>query len=213
MTHYYEKRSDVRIVYKSPIMVEDINSDKIYRGRMVNYSRKGLYFEINLPLESLTEVHIQMEISPQASSPIDFKDRCRAAIMWHRKLEDSLYNYGYGVRLISGSDKENLQSRAATDTKISSEDLRRHPRRPYRKKVLFTSQNQYYEGLTNNISNGGVFIETKDELSLGQIIKLVIPGTKIDNGVMLKGEVIHINSDGAGVKFKSLLKKGKPLKK
>jgi len=126
--------------------------------------------------------------------------------------EDSLCNHGYGVKYISGSDKENLQSSGLKDTKNTSEDLRRHPRRSYQKAVLFTSQNEYYEGLTNNISNGGVFIETSDTFSVGQIIKLVIPGTKIDKGVMLKGEVVHVKPKGVGVKFKSLLNKGKPLK-
>ena len=77
--------------------------------------------------------------------------------------------------------------------------------------MLFTSQNQYYEGLSNNISNRGIYIETNDKLSVGQIIKLVIPGTKIDKGVMLKGEVIHVKPKGVGVKFTGILNKGKPL--
>ena len=92
------------------------------------------------------------------------------------------------------------------DTKNYDEELRRHPRRSYPKTVFFTSQSQYYEGLANNISKGGIFIETKDKFSVGQIIKLVIPGTKIDKGVMLKGEVVRFDQAGVGVKFKSILK-------
>ena len=207
MVNYYEKRDDARIVYKSPITVEDIKAGKAYRARMVNYSKNGLYFETNRLLDSVTEIYIEMEKSPQASSSFDLKERYRAEIIWHKKLEDSLYKHGYGVKYISGSEKENLQSRGLKDTKNHSEDSRRHPRRSYRKTVLFTSQNQYYEGLTNNISNGGIFIETNDTLSVGQIIKLVIPGTKIDKGVMLKGEVIHIKPKGVGVKFKGILNK------
>ena len=213
MGHYYEKRDDARIVYKSPITVEDLKAGKTYRARMVNYSKNGLYFETNWLLDLETQINIDMENSPKASSSFDVKERYQAEIIWHKKLENFLYNHGYGVKYISGSDKEDLQSSGLKDTKINSEDLRRHPRRSYRKTVLFTSQNQYYEGLTNNISNGGIFIETNDRLSVGQIIKLVIPGTKIDKGVMLKGEVIHVNSKGVGVKFKSLLNKGKSLER
>lgn len=44
MVHYYEKRDDARIVYKSPITVEDIKAGKAYRARMVNYSRKWVVF-------------------------------------------------------------------------------------------------------------------------------------------------------------------------
>ncbi len=211
MVNYYEKRSDPRIIHKSPIKVEDIKAGKTYRARMVNYSKNGLYFETNLPLKSVTEVSIELEDPPQESSSLDLKGRYGAEIMWHIKLEDSLYNYGYGVRFIPSSGKENLQKSELKDSKYTGEDLRKHPRQHYRKTVLFASQNQYYEGITNNISKGGVFIETNDKLSVGQIIRLVIPGTKIDNGVMLKSEVIHVKTEGVGVKFKSLLKKGRPL--
>ena len=213
MVHYYEKRSDPRIINKSPIKVEDINANKTFRGRMVNYSKNGLYFETDLPLESVTEINIEMENSPMTPSSYDLKGRYQAEIIWHKKLENSLYNYGYGAKYIYDSDKQNLQSTGFKDTETKTEDLRRHPRRSYRKTVLFTSQNQYYEGLANNISNGGIFIQTNDTLSVGQIIKLVIPGTRIDKGVMLKGEVIHVNPQGAGMKFTGLLKKGKPLQK
>ena len=105
MVNYYEKRSDPRIIHKSPIKVEDIKAGKTYRARMVNYSKNGLYFETNLPLESVTEVSIEMEDSPQESSALDLKGRYGAEIMWHMKLEDSLYNYGYGVKFIPSSGK------------------------------------------------------------------------------------------------------------
>ncbi|MBW2411583.1 MAG: PilZ domain-containing protein, partial [Deltaproteobacteria bacterium] len=61
--------------------------------------------------------------------------------------------------------------------------------------------------LIKNISRRGVFVETKGIFNAGQIIKLVIPGTSIDNGVMLKGEVIRCSATGIGVEFKSLLRK------
>jgi Tfp pilus assembly protein PilZ len=209
MVQYYEKRADVRNIYKSPITVEDLKAGKAYRARMVNYSRNGLYFETDWHLKSGAEIHIVVENSPKVPSSFDLKERYRAEIMWQTKLEDSLCNYGYGVKYISDSDIENLQRGGLKDTKNNNEELRRHPRRSYPKTVFFTSQNQYYEGLTHNISKGGIFIETKNKFSVGQIIKLVIPGTKIDKNVMLKGEIIHVNQRGVGVKFKSLLKKRK----
>lgn len=209
MVQYYEKRADVRNIHKSPITVEDLKAGKTYRARMVNYCRNGLYFETDWHLKSGAEICILMENSPKVSSSPSLKDRYRAEIMWHTKLGDSLYTYGYGVKYISDSDKKNLQRGELKDTKNDNKELRRHPRRSYPKTVFFMSQSQYYEGLANNISKGGIFIETKDKFSVGQIIKLVIPGTKIDKNVMLKGEIKHVNQTGVGVKFKSLLKKRK----
>ena len=91
-------------------------------------------------------------------------------------------------------------------------DLRRSTRKPFRRPTIYACQNRYYAGLTKNISKGGVFIETRHPLRIGQIVTLVISRTKIEKGVMLKGEVVHTNPDGFGLRFWSLLKNGKEFK-
>jgi hypothetical protein len=88
-------------------------------------------------------------------------------------------------------------------------DLRRFTRKPFRRATIFACQNRYYAGLTKNISKGGIFIETRNPLAIGQIITLVISRTKIEKGVMLKGEVVHLQHEGFGLKFLSLLKNGR----
>ena len=88
-------------------------------------------------------------------------------------------------------------------------DLRRFARKPFRRDTIFACQNRYYTGLIKNISKGGIFIETRNQLSPGKIITLVISRTKIEKGVMLKGEVVHRRPEGFGLKFLSLLKNGK----
>jgi hypothetical protein len=91
-------------------------------------------------------------------------------------------------------------------------DLRRFTRKPFRRATIFACQNRYFAGLTKNISKGGIFIETRNPFAIGQIITLVISRTKIEKGVMLKGEVVHRMPEGFGVKFLSLLKNGKEFK-
>ncbi len=88
-------------------------------------------------------------------------------------------------------------------------NLRKFPRKPFRRATIFACQNRYYAGLTQNISKGGVFIETRNRFAEGKIITLVISRTKIEKGVMLKGQVIHRNRRGFGLKFLSLIKNGK----
>ena len=88
-------------------------------------------------------------------------------------------------------------------------DLRRFTRKPFRRPTIFACQDRYYAGLTKNISKGGIFIETRNQLPPGQIMTLVISRTKIEKGVMLKGEVVHRGPEGFGLKFLSLLKNGK----
>jgi Tfp pilus assembly protein PilZ len=86
-------------------------------------------------------------------------------------------------------------------------ELRKNSRKPCAKSAYFASQNKYYKGVIKNINRGGAFIETKAKFSTGQKLKLVAPGTK--EYILLRGEIIHINQVGFGLKFKSILKKGK----
>jgi hypothetical protein len=114
-------------------------------------------------------------------------------------------SYGYGVRYTPAVDTLIPQIKILQETKIS-EDLRRYPRKHFSNSVFFTSRNGYFEGLINNISKNGVFIKTQDDFTVGQMVRIVIPGTKIDNGTMLKGEIRHQSKKGIGIQFKQLLK-------
>ena len=206
MVQYVEKRVNQRTAYKVPITVEDLEYGFIYRARMVNYSKNGVYLESDVFLNSGAEICIEIEDSPSAFSssvsPSKAPHSFRAKIKWQTYLKDHFFKFGYGVQLTSADDTQNLQN----NNLQVRQDLRKHPRRTYVKPVFFTSKNQYHKGLINNISRGGVFIETKDKFTTAEIIKLVIPGTKIDKGVMLKGEVVRFDQSGVGVKFKSILK-------
>ncbi len=95
---------------------------------------------------------------------------------------------------------------------VNAIDLRRFTRKPFRRATIYACQNRYYAGLTKNISKGGIFIDTRNPPRIGQIVTLVISRTKIEKGVMLKGEVVHRKPDGFGLRFWSLLKNGKEFK-
>jgi CheY-like chemotaxis protein len=77
--------------------------------------------------------------------------------------------------------------------------------------IDFTTQNEYYEGLTKNISRGGVFIEIRDKFNVGQSIKLVIPATESKQNILRKGEVIHHGFSGFGIKFNGAIENGRPI--
>jgi hypothetical protein len=204
MTRHLERRSDIRTNYKSPARVED-SKGIIYRARIVNYSQNGLYIETDWPLQAGTELYIEMEKSPYASSTFDSLDRRQSVILWHTKLKDSFYTYGYGIKYINDFEEKPPQISVVNETKKTAE-MRRFPRKHYSNSVFFTSQSNYFEGLIHNISKNGMFIETKDNFNEGQIVRLVIPGTKIDNGTMLKGEIKHLSRKGIGIQFKRILK-------
>ena len=67
--------------------------------------------------------------------------------------------------------------------------------------VYFAAENNIYRGMIRDVSRGGVFIESKNRLRVNQHIRLVIPGTKFDNGVMIKAQIIRQSTSGFGVRL------------
>jgi Tfp pilus assembly protein PilZ len=210
MVHYRNKRADPRNPCKLPATVEEVKDNFLYRARLVNYSNNGVFLETDVILESGTEIVVGIENSPfeapssPATSDASGGPECyRARVIWQKDIQGSIFNYGYGAHLIFEDDQIPPQAGEFR----GKPELREHPRKSYAKVALFTCGAQFYKGLIKNVGRRGVFIETKGEFNVGQIIKLVIPGTRIDNGVMLKGEIVRCDPTGIGVKFKSLLKK------
>ena len=209
MVHYAEKRANPRMSCKVPATIEELKDSFLYRARLVNYSKNGMFLETDVILEPEAEIAIGLEDSPFASreSSSDAPVCYRANVKWQKSIRGSIFNFGYGVRILSDEEKKSSPAKSSR----AKRDLRKHPRKAYSRPVYFTSENQFYKGLSRNISRHGVFVKTKGIFKEGQTIKLVIPGTKIDNGVMLKGEVIHQSQTGIGVKFKTLLRKKEAL--
>ena len=205
MNELTEKRQDLRHKHKSPVMIQNPGSGANYRGRMINFSNRGLFLETSADFAAGTEIFIGIENSPFRASTYENPDGYKAKIMWQRDIEDTFFSNGYGIKLIS---KHKLQN-AKTGKVQTDPEMRKHPRKPYHKPVYFTSQNQYFKGTIENISRGGAFIEAKGNFRVGEVIRLVIPGTKIDHGTMLKSEIVHASRGGVGVKFRRLLRQKK----
>ena len=171
---------------------------------MTNYSKDGIFIETDVGLEPGEEIYIGIEDSPRKLSPNAAKSY-RARVIWQKGLKNGIFNFGYGVIIVSSKDKNESDEIEIRDPQ-EREELRKHPRKSFSKTVYFTTQNHYYHGSISNISRGGIFIVTEDGFSVGQTINLVIPGTKIDKGVMLKAEIVHVSETGMGLAFRGVLK-------
>jgi hypothetical protein len=202
---YAENRKSARTTQKSPVFVGNLDSGDSYTARMVNYSSNGMYLETDrvIPLEQ--EIFIGIENLPPGFSA-DAPKGYRVKVIWQKKLKDSIFNYGYGVHIVSAYNIP----KSSTKGIQRGQDRRKYPRRSYQRPVFFTAQNQYFEGIIKNISRNGAFIEIKSNFSEGQSIRLVIPGTKIDKGVMLKSTIVHKDQAGIGVQFLELKKQRLP---
>jgi hypothetical protein len=172
---------------------------------MVNYSSNGMYLETDILIPPAQEIFIGFENLPSGFSS-DAPKGYRARVVWQKKLKESIFNYGYGVKVVSTYTIPKSQTRGI----LRKQERRKYPRRSYQRPVFFTAQNQYYEGIIKNISRNGAFIEINYKFSEGQSIRLVIPGTKIDKGVMLKSAIVREDQDGIGVQFLELKRQRHP---
>ncbi len=194
MVNDLEKRSSVRLAHQSQITLENFEVGVMNEARMYNYSRSGLYFESDFYLLPGTELYIGIKHSPFTSPP-DVYECYRSLIRWRKFLEDSFFDYGYGVELksrISASDRTRASGRA---------DLRRHPRASCAVPTILQDEHGRTRGVIQNASHGGVFIRCVQNLAEGQRVFLTIPLKKKQKVVTRLGEVVWSDTNGVGIKF------------
>jgi Tfp pilus assembly protein PilZ len=219
VTKYSEKREHKRFEYETAIAIESMDGGVSSVAKMFNVSEGGAYFESDTLIASGEEIFIWVANSPFAKDKGVYE--CyHVKTVWRKELKDSLYAYGYGVQqlkpikhfsesvVVSNYGKQKPEAPPPKKDR----DARKHPRKPFVKSIYFGTQNDYYKGLIKNISRGGVFIETSDNFSVGQVIKIVIPGNDFDKFIAIKAEIVRLAVDGIGVKIISVSKRKANLK-
>jgi Tfp pilus assembly protein PilZ len=190
-----EKRNTVRLNNNIPIHVKDLKAGMIFKAKMFNYCKNGFYFETDNVLGLGTEIYIGMQkLSTPHSSGI--YELHRAIIIRCKKLVASFSNYGYGAIFIIPPKKSNIRENSLKDNK----ELRKHQRKAYSKPVSFATQDRIFEGLTKNVSPSGVYLESKENFEVGQIITLAMP-FKNEKKFKIKGEVVWSDGRGFGIRF------------
>ncbi len=188
-----ENRDKTRFDHESTVTLEDKASDVKRSARMYNYSDHGLYIEADHFLEPQTELRIGIANSPYAREP-DQYECFRGVIKWRKNLKRSIYNYGYGIEIITEND-------SAINLSQAYQGSRRHPRKKFAIPVKYTSDDQDYEGVTGNVSSGGVFIKTPDPVPVGQKVTIEIPLKTKGKIKRLEGKVTWSSPSGFGAKF------------
>ncbi len=71
---------------------------------------------------------------------------------------------------------------------------------PYSGHIFFTTKSGLFEGELKNYSKYGLFIITKEDLTLGEMITVALPYVE-DEQIKLKGQIRWRNSEGYGVQL------------
>jgi uncharacterized protein (TIGR02266 family) len=82
------------------------------------------------------------------------------------------------------------------------EGKRKHERKPFLMAVDYSTQDHVYKDFIQNVSAGGVFIQTNMPFSVGQEVSLTFPLPNHKKHIKIIGEVVRTAPQGVGVKFK-----------
>ena len=84
-------------------------------------------------------------------------------------------------------------------------DYREDSRIPCFLPVDYSTTDRVYQDFINNLSNGGVFIETATALKEGQTISLIFTVPTLNKSFKISGTIVRTEQDGIGVKFSKKL--------
>ncbi len=97
-------------------------------------------------------------------------------------------------------------------------ERRKHPRVLIRAMVDYESQDTFLYDYSQNLSEGGLFINTKNPLSVGEVLDLKFSLPDVEKVFQVKGEVRWVIEDekdglmrGMGIAFKDLDEDDKKL--
>lgn len=66
--------------------------------------------------------------------------------------------------------------------------------------IFFATRTQFYEGQLDNYSRNGLFIQTHEDLLVGEVVTVVNPNPDGDNEKR-QGQIVWKNSEGFGVEL------------
>lgn len=195
-----EKRNAFRLKARKYISIIDIKTGSVFIVKLLNICSNGFYLESDRFLKVGSEYHICEKNFPSDFQPMIC--RCsRVKILWRKELKSSALNYGYGVEMIFENNEQQLR----INSSIARKDYRKYSRRPYSKKIFFTAHNGISKGISKNISQAGISLETAEVIKKGDVIYITLPLIN-DTDIKVKGKIVWVNKGCFGVRFQSVKK-------
>jgi hypothetical protein len=111
-------------------------------------------------------------------------------------------------RLIQAVTKLSPQRKKMLDALLSEWELldyREDSRIPCFLPVDYSTTDRVYQDFINNLSNGGVFIETAASLNENQSISMIFTVPALQKSFKISGTIVRKEEDGIGVRFSKKL--------
>ena len=103
-----DQRTTERFNCEAPVVIQDCRTGEQFDGSMYNYSRGGMYVELDHPLKPGAEVRILIENAKNTTQ----SESGQAKTVWCKEIPGAvvLYDYGIGLRYdldVNGSNQLN----------------------------------------------------------------------------------------------------------
>ena len=111
------------------------------------------------------------------------------------------------LEIINGMTDEEQQDLIKELEDRQSRDMRRYERKSHSMPVEYVAQDHSNKGVIKDISMGGVLLETSEiwgSFSIGEDIVLNIQYPNQEKYIKIRGEVVRIEPQRIGVKFKKI---------
>ena len=103
---------------------------------------------------------------------------------------------------IKGLSEDKLQQLLKYLDEEQVPEKRKYGRKDFIRVIDYTVGDRYYRDFIQDMSEGGLFIETLNKFSAGQKIVMTFISPNNQKPFKVHGEIIHVQTDGIGVKFK-----------
>ncbi|MBW1802777.1 MAG: PilZ domain-containing protein [Deltaproteobacteria bacterium] len=105
--------------------------------------------------------------------------------------------------LIKKLSKEEQQALLGELEERLFKKTRKHERKPFFTTLDYSTESGSYRDFIKDISMEGVFIETRIPFSVGEVLSMTFLLPEHEKKVKIHGEIVRIDEQGIGVKFKS----------
>jgi Tfp pilus assembly protein PilZ len=107
--------------------------------------------------------------------------------------------------LIAGLSDEKKQMLLETLIEWQQKDQRSDHRITCLIAVDYATQKRAYQDFMQDLSKGGVFIETREPLNIGEALSLTFSVPKSDSHFKIAGKIVRSDEKGVGVEFDTKL--------
>jgi Tfp pilus assembly protein PilZ len=185
-------------------------SHETYMG---NISQSGIFLETPKPFAKVGEkVDLQIKL-PNSTEKIGVQGKV-VRIVGPNQVG---VRKGVGIEFLKIETKQTKLFNSFLEELISAKGMgcRKYPRIDTKITVEFKNPREMGKALSNNLSQGGIFIETKAQFNLGSTVTLDLIHPLTGENLELDGEIIHIRkslnskdssrfSDGIGICFQNV---------